>query len=288
MKRANVNLEAALAYAARGFAVFPCNRKKRPLTNNGCKAATTDPEIIRSWFKRWPDAETAIVTGPVSNVAVLDLDVDKGKKLDARIWFDKQASVHGGVPKGPIATTPRGGRHHYFKAPPFSVKNSASKIAPGVDVRGDGGYVLAPPSESELGRYEWIASLLDVEAPELPDWLAVLLDTTALTPLNTESLAADEAAISAADEELINREVEKWIGLVESAKEGKRNDTLNRAAYMCARIVAAEGASESAIRQRLTHAAQNCGLQLPEIGRTLNSGISSGLKRPWKPSANAP
>jgi hypothetical protein len=141
-------LAAALAYAARGWHVFPVKTDKTPRTVHGLKDATTDVAQIRSWWARWPDAGVAIRTGAVSGLMVLDVDVDRGGD---ETLFELERE-HGELPLTPRVKTPSGGTHFYFRHPGGEVPNSTDKIGPGLDVRGDGGYVVAPPSEHSSGR----------------------------------------------------------------------------------------------------------------------------------------
>ena len=144
-------LRTAMALAHKGIAVFPCRpQDKRPATANGLKDATTDLDIIRQWWRQEPQFNLAIATGAVSGIFVVDVD-----GLDAEVELRRLEAEHGEFPSTVEAITARG-RHVYFRSPEIPVRNSASKIAPGIDVRGDGGYVLAPPSIHPSGRrYEW-------------------------------------------------------------------------------------------------------------------------------------
>lgn len=148
-------LAAALSYARRGWPVFPCRpRGKEPLTAHGFKDATTDPATIRSWWQRWPDANVALATGRVSGLVVLDVDMDKGGLDSLRTLVDRFAG--GELPEGPAVQTGGGGYHLYFAYPAAPVPCSAGKAGPGLDLRGDGGYVIAPPSvHPSGGRYTW-------------------------------------------------------------------------------------------------------------------------------------
>jgi hypothetical protein len=139
----NPLLAAAIEYATTyRWAVFPCRpRTKTPATRNGLKDATVDVGLIRGWWRQWPDANVAIATGKPSGLLVIDVDPDGLGAWSA--LCDKHA-----MPPTATVQTPRGGLHVYF-AHDFSlgdVRNSAGRIAPGIDVRGTGGYVVAPPS----------------------------------------------------------------------------------------------------------------------------------------------
>jgi hypothetical protein len=169
-------LTAALRYAGRGRRVFPCNGK-RPFTAHGLKDATTDRVTILRWWERvWPNANVAVRTGAESGIVVLDVDGEAG----ADTLHDLERE-HGALPVTVESLTGGGGRHLYFKHPRRVIRNSAGQLGPGLDVRGDGGYAIAPPSICENGRaYEWAAerSFDDREPAELPRWLSALLQPT--------------------------------------------------------------------------------------------------------------
>ena len=164
-------LAAALGYAARGWPVFPvhsirrqgtictCGNRacgspgKHPRTPNGLKDASLDPAVIRGWWQRWPDAGVAVATG--RGLAVIDVDIHKGgvdSLVDAR-------RALGELPDTVEVVTGSGGRHIYLSVPEgVSVRCSAGQLGAGLDVRGDGGYVVAPPSLHQSGRrYAWEA-----------------------------------------------------------------------------------------------------------------------------------
>jgi putative DNA primase/helicase len=170
-------IDHALAYAAYGWPVFPvhgieggrctcgkpnCKRPgKHPRTRHGFKDATTDPNRIRQWWKEWPNSNIGIATGVQSGLIVLDVDGEKGEaKLAAMI-------TERGPPLTPQAKTGRG-RHLYFALPPdVSVPSSENG---GLDIKCEGGYVVAPPSIHPTGNmYQWVGELT---APTLaPDWI---------------------------------------------------------------------------------------------------------------------
>ena len=158
-------LDAALAYAGRNsFAVFPClPRAKEPAVKRGFYAATTNPETIRR-FWRVADRNIAIRTGMASRVWILDVDGEDGE-ASLRAFEAK----HGALPPTWESLTARG-RHIWFRCD-CPVPCSASKIAPGLDARGDGGYVVAPPSIHPSGRvFVWSVDGAD-DLANAPDWL---------------------------------------------------------------------------------------------------------------------
>jgi len=138
-------LRAALSYAARGVPVFPCEPSgKRPLTANGFWDATTDRALIRGWWGRWPEANVGVPTGRASGLLVLDVDAAEGLESIAELEL-----LLGQAPPTARAITGRGGEHLYFRAPSdVEVRNSAGFLGAGLDVRGEGGYVIVPPSRT--------------------------------------------------------------------------------------------------------------------------------------------
>lgn len=162
----NTILDAALAYAGRGWAVHPIQAKaKEPASPHGFKDATTDPSRIRAWFEASPHLNLGIATGRPSGLWVLDLDEGGA---DTLLTWEKE---HGGLPDTPLVRTGSGGRHYFFRMPESVSIGSRVRFAPGCDTRGDGGYVVAPPSVTEKA-YTWLHEGDPVEAPS---WLIGLV-----------------------------------------------------------------------------------------------------------------
>jgi hypothetical protein len=163
-------LRTARALAEKGLAVFPCMpRDKRPATKHGLKDATTDPIEIEAWWQRDPNYNVAVATGAVSGVFVIDIDGP-----DAEAELRKLEAQHGDVPSTVESITARG-RHLFFKSPERPLRNSAGKIATGIDVRATGGYVIAPPSIHPSGkRYCWSVDSATSFAAA-PDWLLSMI-----------------------------------------------------------------------------------------------------------------
>lgn len=196
-------IRTALALAALGFHIFPCRpRDKRPATANGLKDATTDPEIIQAWWQQQPNNNIAIATGPASGIFVVDVD-----GLDAEAALRRLEAEHGALPATVEVITARG-RHIYFRWPQEPVRNSASKIGPHIDVRGDGGYVLSPPSIHPSGRrYSWSVDSANYIA-EAPGWL--------LAKLNGAIVSTTPSP--------------EWRSLIDGVDEGARNCSLAKLA----------------------------------------------------------
>ena len=149
---------AALDYAARGWSVFPCRPGgKEPLTRRGHLDASTDPRQITAWFNRFPNANVAVVTGERSGLLVLD--VDHPAALDAL------EAERGKLPATRTHATGNGGMHCLYRYPAGEkIRNSAGKLAERLDVRGEGGYIIVPPS-STTRPYELLDQLTLADAP---------------------------------------------------------------------------------------------------------------------------
>jgi putative DNA primase/helicase len=190
MSDAGEMLTAALAYAARGWGVFPvwpmreghcacgraCGRDagKHPIVAGGFKAATTAGALIREWWQQWRDANIGIATGTVSGLLVLDVDPRHGGD-DALGDLECQ---HGPLPETPRVLTGGSGLHIYLEHPGGHVRSSAGTAGPGLDVRADGSYCVAPPSLHASGlRYRWELSAGPDEVPLalVPAWLVALV-----------------------------------------------------------------------------------------------------------------
>lgn len=156
--------EWALKYAEMGLAVFPLKPKdKRPATENGCKAATTDRQQIEAWWGKYPSYNIGMATGSISGgLVVIDLDIDENKGINGYESLIEWQRENGELPETWTSITGRGGYHLLYKDG-ASNRNRAG-LYEGVDIRGEGGYIVAPPSIHPNGRrYEWEQGLGDCE-----------------------------------------------------------------------------------------------------------------------------
>jgi hypothetical protein len=198
-------ISAALTLANKGLPVLPCRpHEKRPATRNGLKDATTDLNTIRQWWRHEPDLNVAILTGEPSGIFVLDLD-----GLDAEGELRRLERENGSLPATVESITARG-RHIYLRMPAAPIRNSVSRIAPGIDVRGNNAYVLAPPSVHPSGKiYSWPVDSANSFATA-PQWL--LSEITVRTNLDRRGSERSEIR------DLVTRGVD----------EGGRNDAITR------------------------------------------------------------
>jgi Bifunctional DNA primase/polymerase, N-terminal/Primase C terminal 2 (PriCT-2) len=168
----NPLLAAALNYAKRGLPVFPCRRAdKSPLAPHGFKDATTDHQQIRQWWSKWPSAMIGMPTGMASGIVVIDIDVKPDEGIDGHEFLPNWATL-----SPVIAETPSGGHHLYFQSND-KVRCTTDVIAAGVDTRGEGGYVIVPPSSNAAGRYKFVkdADGYLQDSTKLPPFPAALL-----------------------------------------------------------------------------------------------------------------
>lgn len=149
---------AALWYAEQGLRVFPIMpMQKTPYPRtHGLHDATSDVEQVRAWWAARPDSNIGIATGHIVNV--VDIDGFKGNVSLAHLLAEHPTMLSKCV--GKVSTPRPGGRHFYMPAKSYG---NGAALADGIDYRGVGGYVLAPPSRTELGRYVWTTAL-DVDA----------------------------------------------------------------------------------------------------------------------------
>lgn len=174
MSAKNAILSAVLRYIARGWRVLPV-AGKMPTLKDWTKKASTDPQQIQDWWNQQPTANVGIATGAGSNLLVLDVDPDKGGEESLR----RLEEQHGPLPITPQVLTGGGGQHYYFQYPNVEIKNSTGKLGRGLDIRAEGGQVVAPPSvHPKTGRtYEWEGAHHpdDIPLAAAPDWLLTLL-----------------------------------------------------------------------------------------------------------------
>ena len=209
-------LDGALKHAGAGLPVFPCRNApgqdghKAPLTKHGHKDATTDERQIRQWWAKYPNALIGMPTGAVSGIAVLDIDRKNGK--------DGFPSVPGWKGLTPLRVeTGNGGAHLYFQAH-RPIRNATG--SDGVDVRGEGGYVIVPPSEG----YSW-AEGEAIDPANLPAFPIKFLPVNRAPDPSDEGLVAPEPGLVAAALRAIPNSDEDWeewnrIGMATWAASG--------------------------------------------------------------------
>jgi hypothetical protein len=258
---------AAAAYARVGWHVFPlAPRGKTPITKHGMLDASCDLGLVVAQWEFRPLANIGVSCGP-SGLLVVDVDSQEG----ARAWGELSA-FHGGSPRTRTAVTGRGFQFLFAG----KGRSSASRLAPGIDTRSAGGYIVAVPSVHPSGaRYRW----LDPEAEVLPapSWLLEQLErgrpdlevgVRRHLPDGVEATAYGRAALDGLRADML------------LAEEGCRNDTLNRVGYRAGRLAAAGELDLKLAEQVLVGAAVDVGLPEDEAVRTYRSGAGAGLLLP--------
>jgi Bifunctional DNA primase/polymerase, N-terminal/Primase C terminal 1 (PriCT-1) len=173
--KASPTFDAAERYRARGWSVLPVRpREKRPLVKwEALQTQAPTQDQVAGWFRHWPDANVGIVTGEVSNLIVLDIDPRHGGDHSLEIIERRYGPLQSTIE----ATSGGGGRHLYFTHPGTLMRNRAG-LAQGIDLRGDGGYIVAPPSIHPTGNpYVWRKghSPDEMSLAPLPHWLYATL-----------------------------------------------------------------------------------------------------------------
>jgi hypothetical protein len=216
----------------------------------------------------------ALATGRASGVIVIDVDPPRGEDSLGRL-----VAAGYELPETVTARTGSGGIHLYFTAPGFRVGNTAGQLPgvplelAGIDLRADGGYVVAPPSTHISGSlYTWIAG--DFELTPAPTWLAPERDVSecAPTPVTVELPGATTPYGRAA--------LEGEVAELRRAPVGTRNHTLNRCAFRLGRLVAGGELDEGEVVVTLRIEGIGRGLTPREVERTIASGLAAGLRHP--------
>jgi hypothetical protein len=266
-------IEHALAYADQGQFVFPVhsmvaggvcscadptctNPGKHPRTIRGFHDASREPCRISEWWQQWPEANLAIATGAPSNIFVVDIDSGKG-------GLEHLARCARGRPL-PDTRTIRsggGGLHFYFAWPQdIDIRNSTGKLAHGVDVRGNGGYILAPPSNHISGGFYELE--LNIDPVPAPDWLvAALTEPAKRSRPRPEPPPIHHAGLSGV------------LRAVHGANEGTRNSLLFWGANRFSEAVGAGLIGEGDARYLLLRAAVDSGLGEREAAATIASAF---------------
>lgn len=233
----NTLIEAAL-FLADEWPVFACDASKRPITSRGLHDATRDPAIIREQFSRPGAALIGVPMGAVSGVFAVDIDVRDGARGGE--WL--AANEHR-IPETRRHRTMSGGSHLLFQMPAHDIRNSASKIAPNVDVRGTGGYIIFPPSPG-------YAIATDAMPAQAPRWLLDILAPPAQPSTPAPRITRDDTAGSPYGMRALSDECDA----VMNAAPGVQESTLNAAALKIGALVAGGELAQGYAREALISA----------------------------------
>ena len=186
-KRIATLSNAAIRYAEKGWRVFPLiSNIKKPLIKGWPNQATTNSKQIQQWWTNNPNVNIGIVTGPSSGILVIDIDVKNN--IDGMHSFIELCGDHG-IPDTRMARSPSGGYHYYFLLPKGCAIRNRVSFRPNFDIRGQGGYIVAPPSVIGEASYLWVDE--SVEIIELPSWLQELLEERSSPGTAQETVSLD-------------------------------------------------------------------------------------------------
>jgi hypothetical protein len=298
------NQSVALQLAKAGLRVFPCRPKdvlsrtgevlkktKAPFTENGFKNACSDPNQVGQWWRENPDAIVGLELSS-AGLFVVDCDIGKVDGIDGVANFFELAEKNGGIEGAPSVRTPGGGLHFYFKQPhgePLGI--SAGKIAPGIDTRGHGGYIIAPNSVMPDGRrYQPHTEILFDrlhDLPEVPDWIVELVRKPKSNG-QTNGHAFQSRGAGPREQKYALAALQNIYDEVAGAAKGQRNHQLNRSAFSLGTMVGAGWISEGVARAALIDAGLRCGLDRCETENTVASGLSAGIAKPHAPLEEKP
>lgn len=257
-------MQAALEYASKGWHVFPVEPQgKRPLVT-WKESSTSDEDTIRKWWTDWPYANVGIDCGK-SGLVVIDIDdMDAVPALAEKLSFDPTSDDTA------VAKTGGGGMHVYYRAGSNEIRNSASKVLSGVDVRGVGGFVVAPPSSHESGHdYEWVS---DKDPKPIPERVVSVINyrEERVAPEPTPARSHEKWGIAILAGEAAD---------VESAPPGQRNDQLFMSALAVFSAVKGGHLDKSIAYARMHEAALHVGLGEQETVNTLRSAWETAQPR---------
>lgn len=276
-------LKSAISYAERGWPVFPVhvapsgpgscscrnpecstNAGKHPIYGGGLNSATTETAMIIKWWTARPDANIGIRTG--IGFDVLDLDGETAMdSLDA--YMPDAAPI-----VGPMVRTGRG-IHIYMAAKAGKSRNG---ILSKVDYKGAGGYVIAPPSLHVTGhRYQWTDLHADHALHEPPGWLIELVHG-----VQAPRISARPQMPAMQQDRYGEKAFESEMGRLLLAREGGRNEQLNKSAHALGQLVAAGRLDARRVITELLFAAERIGLTTTEAERTITSGLNAGARQP--------
>jgi hypothetical protein len=263
---------------ARGHGIrtlLPVGRDRVPPEKWG-PYQTREPtaEEYANWFRRYPDYNAFVITGAINGLFVVDCDTSQAVE-----YFEKRG--HGET----WTVRTRRGFHFYFKHPGYRVHNqNRGKIFEHLDIKGDGGYVIAPDSVHPSGFvYTWEPghSPDDIELAEAPSWLLELLKPAAERPARAPKPFTGN--ISKYARTAWDRELQRAA----SAPAGQRNQTLNDSAFSLGQLVSGGELNESDVRESL-YAIADRWPNADHSRKTIRNGLEAGMQQPCSRSQSSP
>ena len=270
---ADANLATALEYAAAGMAVFPVSAAKKPLTEHGYLDASTDPKVIETWHKQWAYCEWAWSVPD----DVLVADVDRKNSRDGYADFQRLFGLHPRDAETPMATSPSGGMHVFYRARK-AYKNTVAIDGSGIDARSRGGYVLLPtPGNGREWLRPYIGATSMLDAPEWFDRIEREPPGTAPPAFSTNSKVLDRGRFT----------LEQAYHAIENAPlNGAQEATLNKQAFTVGGMVARGDIAWAEAREVPIAAAKRMpadGKPWRKLDKKIERALKDGMARPLPP-----
>jgi hypothetical protein len=282
-------LDLALEYAAQGLRVFPCHEKNEPHAGRSSpyflKAlnftswatdASSDPARVRELFTQFPNAMIGIAMG--YGRFALDIDI---KTVDG--WASLAALGIKIPVDAPRIRTASGGSHVIFLLPDFPIGNWVGQVGPGLDIKTDGGYVIAAGSVRDDGPYEWVVGASYLEAVAAPPALIARLREISEEKARRSEAPAGEHRSDPAAGKWARAALDAELDKLSRVAPGARNDALNATAFVLGQIVGGGYLDINIVRARLYDIAVAIGLDNSEIPGTIRSGLEDGMAKPRHP-----
>jgi hypothetical protein len=294
----DINREWALRYAEAGISVFPCaaDSTKRPLIR-WREGSTIDAAHIAALCNRWPGSLVGIDLHKCGLV-VFDADRHDNCADGVAAFAALVRRHHADLSAVPITNTPSNGFHFYFRQPAKPLGNREGDLPDGINVRGSGGFVIAPFCIRSDGQsYRSVAghpSLIDAfqagTIPTVPDWLIEIVRKPAYhepriaSPPIIPSINVGDACGDNRERAWASTALQSCIADLSNCPNGRRNNTLNAVAYRLGRIVARGWLNRSNVEGHLRAAADSCGLVADDgiaaVMKSIASGLNAGIKLP--------
>jgi hypothetical protein len=269
--------QAVCALLGRSLRPVPMIAAKKCPALKGWRArASLDPVQTAALFAEAQHADAVgIATG--EGVFVIDLDRNHADGADGVAAFADLVARHGAgetLALGPRVQTPAGGVHLYFASPPGRRVRNRTALAPGVDVRGEGGVAMVPPSARDGVAYRWTRAPWECAPPQAPAWLLDMVAPIEAPRVPAASVRPYRGGASVYARVALDRE----LAAVASAAPGTRNDALNRAAFAMGSLCAAGALPADFVANALLEAAEHNGLIAEDGEAATRATIASGLR----------
>ena len=265
----------AATYIGHGWSVVPASvTDKRALVPwRQWQMIAANLEQLANWGRRWPRANWAVITGRLSGIVVVDVD-PRHHGDHALAELEQQ---HGDLPWAAVVETPSGGTHVYLAHPGGRIANSTSRIGLGIDIRGDGGLALLPPSRRADGAYRWAVGG-PATIPLMPQpWVELLRSPPKAATQSTRTASGAAQAPGGRSDCPGGRQHAARLAGVLRFLEGAAVGERNRSLYWCGRRLAemVDQGAPAHWRQLLADTARQCGLEPAEIEDTLDSALGA-------------